>query len=1308
MKTQKLKLRLLSTLLCIFMLIPSFSFTAFGYAVPDGASASYTAAVEGMVLLKNDKDALPLKSTDKIAVFGEGQVYTDGRTGGYFLMGRGSGKFVPHKTPSSPYDLLSSYASKGKLGGVYSDLVSSYKKAASAAPETDFPYSPTAAQITAAAGYANKAIYILNRTSTEGADNSEANFYLTAHEKEDLERICAAFAPKPVIVVLNTGYAMSCDFALGGVDGIYADALLTAPYLGICGVEALCDVLVGDVNPSGKTVDTYARKISDYPSYANFSQNQLYANYEEDIYVGYRYFETFKQEAVDFPFGFGLSYTSFSISDTQYNEADGKITVSVKVTNTGNKAGKEVVELYFSAPQKGTGDAKLSKAARELCGFAKTKLLSPGQSETVSVSFDVDTMASYDDLGVTSHRSAYVLEAGDYTVHVGNSVRNTVVAGIHKESALRVVEQLSELCEPTTPFNRMTFDGKEQVGKSSNSRTDILHKDTDLKTTLPEKPIQFSEVATGKVSLDEFLSQMTAEELCSFSVMQLSSSGNTKGWGASEQISEKYGIPVADTCDGPAGLRTTTKATGLPCATALACTWNIDAIAALGDVVGREALLSEVDVWLAPAVNIHRLPLCGRNFEYYSEDPYLSGVLASKLIEKVEAHGIACSVKHFVGNEREYYRSTMSSNMSERALREIYLEPFRYAVEAGVSTLMTSYNKLNGTETAENAELLRGILRGEWGFDGLITTDWSNAGTTLEGELIGGNNVHSSTDATKLSTQSLISAYQSGKVSRSLLCENASYVLELILNTPDGKRLAAPEVIKIKSSGKTKFEAEDYTFKHAYIRPEISSNRTVLAYTKSNGTEWTPYVCYTLDVESAGWYFLDVDLANNASVMVSDALEVFVNGKEQPCAFNALNTGGWAAVKTLPVTKVYLDEGINTLKIKCTKNRSCGNFDAFYITPHAELYTDISTAEQLIELMNDPSKWGKKYRLSSDIDLTGMTGMTAIGTYSKNFTGHFDGMGHSITGLDMTTSTERDFGLFGKVKNAYIADLRIYGRISSEYPGAVVGGIVGTLDPRSVILGCENHAEVTYSDVTTDAKGVGGIAGYIYSGSERSGSVIKNSTNYGTVNSKSGGSSSKAGGIAGVLNNSGAGMSEIVDSLNLGTVNGEGSRVGGIVGYAYQNANGGGCFISGCENRANVTSSGAEVGGIVGYMTTASANEELMLAVVGCINRGDVSGASDTGNIHGKKDSGRISDCVDLPPLPEPEETTPPESVLTPETETNSDNGETDPTMILIGAAAAIIAAVVIAVGGAIFAALKYDPKKPKDKTVAKDTETKE
>ncbi len=1245
--------RILAVIVCLLVFVSSIPLYTSAYFVSDGDDASYVAAAEAMVLLKNDNSALPLTSTDKIAVFGEGQVYTDGKTGGYFLMGRGSGYFVSSKTPRSPCDLLSDYAKAGKIGGVYTKLSDAYKTAANkAAAETDFIYTPTEAECKAAADYADKAIYILNRTSKEGADNTAASFELDAREKSDLTRICAAFSGRPVIVVLNTGSVMSCGFALGRYDGIYADAVITAPYLGICGAEVLCDALVGDINPSGKTVDTYAGKITDYPSYNSFAANNLYSNYTEDIYVGYRYFETFAPEIVDYPFGYGLSYTDFELSVVGYSERGGKISVSVKVTNTGKVSGKEVVQLYFEAPQKGTGTAVLSKASRELCSFEKTKLLSPGESQTLELVFSVDDMASYDDLGATGNKSAYVLEAGRYIIHAGRSVRDTVVAGEHSEPSTRVVKQLSELCEPNVKFERMTYDGKESVGGNAVERTDLLHTPVEVKKTALDSPIQFSEILTGNVTVDEFLSQMSDEELCSFAVMTLASATNTKGWGGSAEMAEKYGIPIADTCDGPAGLRISTKGTGLPCATALACTYNKEAVARLGDVIGRESVLSEVDIWLAPAVNIHRLPLCGRNFEYYSEDPYISGVMASEIIRGVEAYGIACSVKHFVGNEREYYRSTMSSNMSERALREIYLEPFRMAVESGVSTVMTSYNKLNGTETAENAELLRGILRGEWGFEGLITTDWSND-SDLAREVIAGNNVHSSTSEGKLTITPLVSALKQKKVTRSLLCENAKYVIDLLIKLPDGKRLADPVVHKVSPSGASVIEAENYTHKHAYARPEISGNVTVMAYTRSYGTDWVPYLTYTLEVEQDGWYILSCHLANNASTLLSDALSVYVNGKEQPCAFNALNTGGWAKLQELTVTRVYLERGRNTLKVKSAEGRSCGNFDKFTLRPISEVYTPIGSADEMIKLMNTPSMWSGKYYLTSDIDLTGVQGQSPIGTYSKNFTGVFDGMGHSVTGLDMSTDEERDFGLFGKVKYAAISDLKVYGKINSNYAGAVVGGIVGTLDPRSVILGCENHVEVTYTNGSVAAKGVGGIAGYIYSGSDRSGSVIKLCTNYAAIRSESGGNEARVGGIAGVLDNSGVGMSEVVDSLNIGEVYGDGNRVGGIVGYLSQKANGGGCFVLRCENRGDVVSSGGECGGFVGLMSSASTVEEQQALVSDCTTRAQVTGgegAQNVGSFVGKSSGGRLLSCKQAPAIIDENEETP-DTSDTPETD---------------------------------------------------------
>jgi|GEM_PF-118596 len=1237
--------KLIAILMSALLLFSAMLLPASAYAVSDGAEKSYAAATESMVLLKNENGALPLTATDKIALFGEGQVYTDGKTGGFYLMGRGSGYFVPSETPPSPYALLTSYAEAGKLGGVYADLCASYEAAKVVGEE--FVYSPTDAEYAAAAAYADKAVVFISRTSSEGADRPKSAFSLSAAEKTQLEKVCAAFAGKPVIVVLNLGNVIDCGFALGRVDGIYTDALLTATYPGIRGVQALCDILVGDVNPSGKLVDTYAKSLEDYPSYDSFYESSAHTTYYEDIYVGYRYFETFNVD-VDYPFGYGLSYTTFDITDVTYSETETDITVTAKVTNTGNAAGKEVVQVYFGAPQKGTGDAVLSKAAKELCGFAKTSLLAAGASETVTVSFPIAQMASYDDLGATGHKSAYVLEAGEYTVYIGNSVKNTTACGTHTEETLRVTEQLSELCEPVTAFDRMTFDGTETVGTAYENRTDILHEETVAHRLYQKEPIFFSEVLDGTVSMDTFLAQMTNAELASMAIMTTATSTNTKGWGGSIAVAEKYMMPVIESCDGPAGIRHSTMGTGLPSATALANTWNPVLTLALGDVVGRECIETGIDVWLAPGVNIHRFPLCGRNFEYYSEDPYIAGVMAGALIRGVEEQGIACSIKHFVGNEKEGNRSQVDSRISERALREIYLVPFEMGVDAGVSTIMTSYNFLNGRQTAEHPELLRGIVRGEWGFTGMITTDWTN-NSDVANELIGGNNVHSSSKYDHLQEKyaGLLAAVKDGKVSRSLLIENANYVMDLLVTAHSAKRLADPPVHTVAANGASTFEAEDFTQKHGYARPERNANGVVMAYINATA-EHIPYLCYTLDVEKAGSYILSALVANNTTSNPANALHVFVDGAEQYTNFNAVNTGSWSKTASYEIGRVDLPAGKVTLKIKCADARGCGNFDTFTLTPIGEVYTSIGSANELLALMGDSTKWAGNYYLTADIDLTGKSGQGPIGTNATNFTGKFDGMGHAIRGLALVTTTEQDFGLFGKVKNGVIRDLKIYGSVTSNYAGegekAVVGGIVGTLDPNAFVVGCENHATVTVNISGNNVKGIGGIAGYLYAGGTKTGTVVKQCANYGDVSANCGGKIANLGGIAGVVRSAGAGTCEVERCVNYGKVYGEGTQIGGIAGILYQAAAGSNIDIVDCVNRGEVVSTapyqliastsasymGARSGGVVGYYFSSSVTEGKTPVVKNCINYGTVEGATgyELAGIAGYLTTGNMENCI--------------------------------------------------------------------------------
>ncbi|MBQ7661327.1 MAG: glycoside hydrolase family 3 C-terminal domain-containing protein [Clostridia bacterium] len=1219
--------------------------TGGAYAAADGADKSYAAAAEAMVLLKNDSGALPLTPTDKIAIFGAGQVYTDGKTGGFYLMGRGSGYFVPSETPKSPCDVLASYVDAGKLGGVYTPLSDAYK--AAAVSGADFSYAPTDEEYTAAAEYADKAVYMISRSASEGSDIRKAYFALTSDERIELQKVCAAFDGKPVIVILDVGYTMDTGFASGRVGGIYANALLTANYLGIRGIDALCKALIGEINPSGKTANTYAKQLTDYPSYDSFYASNNYTTYSEDIYLGYRYFETFDPsgEKIDYPFGYGLSYTTFDISAVTCTETGGKITVTATVTNTGSTAGKEVVQVYFGAPQKGTSGARLSKAAKELCGFQKTSLLAPGASETVRVSFDIDDMASYDDLGVTGHKSAYVMEAGDYTVYVGNSVRNTTVAGTHTENQLRVVKQLSELCEPTTAFARLTFDGAETVGENSAFRSDLLHTPTATVQSAPTAPIQFIETLDGTAAVSEFLAQMSNEELGTIALMTNASPTNTGAWGGSPEVVEKYGIPLAYTCDGPAGIRHTTKGTGLPSATALASTWNPELVAALGDVVGRECVATDIDVWLAPGVNLHRFPLCGRNFEYYSEDPYLTGVMAAELIQGVQAHGVPCAIKHFIANERETNRLQNDSRMSERALRELYLVPFKLGVNAGVGVVMTSYNLLNGTETAENAELIRGILRGEWGFDGLVTTDWSND-SHLANELIAGNNVHSSmhwgADGSAYEYHmddqyaALLAAVKDGTVSRSLLIENATYVMDILKDTYAAARLHIRH--DIAAVGASTFAAEDYTQKHGYARPETSGSRTLMSYVRGTNTH-TPYLLYTLNVEKAGTYILTTSYANASADTNADALRVFVNDNEQLTNYNAPSTGGWSKLANAEICKLDLNAGKIELKIKSAENTACGNFDAFTLTPIDEVYTAVSSAEDLLSLMGDSTKWSGKYYLTKDIDLAGAENQSPIGTNAQNFTGVFDGMGHAIRGLSLSTAAEVDFGLFGKVKGGVIRDLTVYGEVTSTTAAnAVVGGIVGTLDPGAFIVGCQNYAAVTYENAGKAAKGVGGVVGYVYAGSVNTGTVVKNCKNYGAVASLSGGKDAAVGGIAGTVGTNAAagttspGSVRLIYCENYGDVRAEGVKAGGIVGYIDQLAPGGKVEVAYSANHGAVTSEKGRMGGIAGFVYGRTTTAGRVPCIRFCLNDGALTAnvGYESAGVVGYNVGANMDNCVNL------------------------------------------------------------------------------
>lgn len=692
-----------------------------------------TAGAEGCVLLKND-GALPLKKSDKVAVFGRCQY-------NYFCVGYGSGGDV-----NAPYKVNLIDGMRNCQIDIYEDLASYYQawcEKKSNVPDEGFwgnwPMNydemPLKREIvTLASTQCNKAVVVIGRAAGEDRENKliEGSYYLTKIEKQNIDLICSKF--DKVIVVMDCGNLI--DMAWTEEYGDKISAILFAGQGGQESGNAVADILCGNVNPSGKLADTIGRYYEDYPSSKDFGGKE-YNEYSEDIFVGYRYFETFAKDKVIYPFGFGLSYTNFSIEVIKTETLkNGKFKIEVSVTNTGNVDGKEVVQLYVKAPQ-----GKLGKPARSLVAFEKTKLLKPGKSQKLSFSVSDYAIASYDDEGETGHKSAYVLEEGEYIFYIGNSVRTETVAGKITVDETKVIEELSEVCSVENTFFRLK--AREENGEVKEYYELLRDGERSLKErilqNLPktigykgDKGYKLSQVKSGEISLEDFVSQLTGEELESISrghgIMNSYYAQTPKNGGSFGGIHPSlryYGIPAVITCDGPSGLRVNKTASLLPCGTTLAFTWNKKLVEELYKGIAKEMEYHKIDVFLGPGLNIHRNPLCGRNFEYYSEDPVISGEMAAAAVKGIQSLGGSACVKHFACNNQEVCRNRNDSRVSERALREIYLKGFEIAVkEASPKVIMTSYNKINGVWSHYNYDLATTVLRGEWGFDGVAITDW--------------------------------------------------------------------------------------------------------------------------------------------------------------------------------------------------------------------------------------------------------------------------------------------------------------------------------------------------------------------------------------------------------------------------------------------------------------------------------------------------------------------------------------------------------------------------------------------------------
>jgi len=773
---------------------------------------SKEAAKEGMVLLKNDGNLLPLARGSKVALFGKASF-------DYVRGGGGSGE-VTVSYARNLYEGLTLLKDKvsvfEELSAFYRDDVKAQYQQGRVPGMTVEPEVP-AELLKKARAYADTAIITICRFSGEGWDRKSivdtenknlcisedamakqsaeifenGDFNLTRAEQAMVDIVKTNF--EKVIVVMNVGGMVdSCWFH----DDDRIQSVLMAWQGGIEGGLAAAELLMGDGNPSGKLVDTFARELADYPSTEGFHESERFVDYIEDIYVGYRYFETIPgaDGKVNYPFGFGLSYTDFSLTAGAAYEENGSIYVPVMVTNIGKRAGKEVVQAYFSAPQ-----GKLGKPSRQLAAFQKTRLLQTGESQSIVLSWHVEDMASYDDLGKIKE-SAYVLEKGAYVFFVGASVRDVVELSYQYEATEdTIVRQLSRKCAPSSLKKRMLADGSyeelplgEPVDTDANELVPLTVEESDgfapaaragkryhlWVNTAAQQHHFLREVAEGKITLDEFMAQLSDEDMAHLLGGQPNTGvANTFGWGNLPD----YGVPNVMTADGPAGLRIAPECsvytTAWPCATQLACSWNEELVQQVGEAGGAEVKENNIAVWLTPAVNIHRSPLCGRNFEYYSEDPFLAGKLAAAMVRGIQSNHVGASVKHFALNNKETNRKNSDSRASERAVREIYLKAFEIIVkEAKPWSIMSSYNIVNGHRASENRELLEDILRDEWGFDGMVTTDWWTNGEHYK-EVRAGNDVKMATGF----PERLMEALDKGILARADMEICARRILELIL-----------------------------------------------------------------------------------------------------------------------------------------------------------------------------------------------------------------------------------------------------------------------------------------------------------------------------------------------------------------------------------------------------------------------------------------------------------------------------------------------------------------------------------------------
>lgn len=881
----------------------------------------------GIVMLKND-GALPLKQGGTAAVFGRIQLH-------YYKSGTGSGGMVNVSKVIGITDGLldAGYKLDEQLLNAYREWDEQnpfdYGEGWGGEPWSQKEMPLTDELVGGAASRADAAIVIIGRTAGEEMDNKleKGAFLLSDLEEDMLRRVTSSF--DKTVVLLNTGGLIDMSF----MDRYPVSAVMYVWQGGMVGGAGTAAVLTGEVSPSGKLPDTIAYEISDYPSDKFFGSGDMDC-YGEDIYVGYRYFETFAKDRVRFPFGFGMSYTSFDIAASDFRLDGDKVTGSVNVKNTGSTPGREVVQIYCSAPQ-----GKLGKPARVLCGFDKTRALQPGEIQTLSFEIPLESVASYDDSGVTGHKSAWILEQGGYVFYAGADVRSASEA-YSLTLPETVVRQCKSALGPLTAFKRMVNSGgKPEFEDVPLTGEAFPHDHAKLPAEIPQtgdRGIRLADVVNGKNTLEEFTAQLTDYDLsCIIRGEGMGSpkvtAGTAAAFGGVSDTLTALGIPCACCDDGPSGMRLDcgTKAFSLPNGTLLASTFDRPLMTELFTFMGLEMHTNQVDCLLGPGMNIHRHPLNGRNFEYFSEDPYLTGEMASAELAGLHSTGAEGTIKHFCGNNRETRRHFLDSVISERALREIYLRGFEKAVKkGGAKSVMTTYGQVNGVWTAGNYGLVTGILRDDWGFDGFTMTDWW-ANINRRGKApdksdfaamaMAQNDVYMVTADGAACNDNTLDSLKSGELTRGELQRNAMNILRFLTTTHAMKRvMGCDDETEIINRPADAGDVDSTDIEFHDIDEDLTLDLTGI--TTEKGSSYA----FGLNVSKPGVYKVTLTASSTLSELAQTSVSIFALGS--PCGMFTFNgTGGAPVSQTkdvkclsnfMPIRLYFGGSGLKTQSIR--------------------------------------------------------------------------------------------------------------------------------------------------------------------------------------------------------------------------------------------------------------------------------------------------------------------------------------------------------------------------------------------------------